>query len=90
MGALVLGLGRALGETMAVAMVIGNNPVISTSLFSSGATMASVMANEYAEADSELHLSALCYIGLLLFVVTFIVNLFARTIVWNNSRKSRS
>ena len=89
MGALVLGLGRALGETMAVAMVIGNNPVISSSLFSSGATMASVMANEYAEADSELHLSALCYVGLLLFVVTFIVNLFARTIVWGSTRKSK-
>ena len=89
MGALVLGLGRALGETMAVAMVIGNNPVISSSLFSAGATMASVMANEYAEADSELHLSALCYVGLLLFVVTFFVNLMARTIVWNNSRKSK-
>ncbi len=89
-GALVLGLGRALGETMAVAMVIGNNPIISTSLFSSGATMASVMANEYAEADSELHLSALCYVGLLLFVVTFIVNIFARTIVWKNNRRNRS
>ncbi len=87
-GALVLGLGRALGETMAVAMVIGNNPVISSSLFSSGATMASVMANEYAEADSELHLSALCYVGLLLFVVTFVVNIFARTIVWKSNRRN--
>ncbi|EQC45387.1 phosphate ABC transporter permease subunit PstC [Bacteriovorax sp. Seq25_V] len=88
-GAIVLGLGRALGETMAVAMVIGNTPIISSSLFSSASTMASVMANEYAEADSDLHLSALCYIGLLLFVVTFIVNLFARTIVWRQTKKSK-
>ncbi len=86
-GAIVLGLGRALGETMAVAMVIGNTPVISSSLFSSASTMASVMANEYAEADSDLHLSALCYVGLLLFVVTFIVNMFARTIVWRQTHK---
>lgn len=86
MGALALGLGRALGETMAVAMVIGNNPVISKSLFSPAATMASVMANEYAEADSDLHLSALCLVGLLLFVVTFIVNILARSIVWRQQR----
>jgi phosphate transport system permease protein len=86
-GAVVLGLGRALGETMAVAMVIGNSPEISKSLFSAGSTMASVMANEYAEADSEIHLSALCLIGLLLFVVTFIVNFFARSITWKKNRR---
>ena len=88
-GAVVLGLGRALGETMAVAMVIGNSPEISKSLFSAGSTMASVMANEYAEADSEIHLSALCLIGLLLFVVTFIVNFFARSITWKSKMKGR-
>ncbi|WP_372653902.1 phosphate ABC transporter permease subunit PstC [Halobacteriovorax sp.] len=88
-GGVVLGLGRALGETMAVAMVIGNSPTITASLFSPAATMASVIANEYAEADSDLHLSAMCYIGLLLFLVTFIVNSFARAIVWKKQRKAR-
>lgn len=82
MGAMVLGLGRALGETMAVAMVIGNQASINFSLFAPGSTMASVIANEYAEADSDLHISALCLVGLLLFVVTLIVNVSARTIVW--------
>ncbi|CBW27181.1 putative phosphate transport system permease [Halobacteriovorax marinus SJ] len=90
MGGVVLGLGRALGETMAVAMVIGNSAMISTSLFSPAATMASVIANEYAEADSDLHLSALCYIGLLLFLVTFTVNAIARAIVWKKQRAVRS
>lgn len=88
-GALVLGLGRALGETMAVAMVIGNNPIISSSLFSSASTMASVMANEYAEAESDLHLSALCYLGLILFVVTLIINIFARAIVWKQKKRAK-
>lgn len=87
MGALVLGLGRALGETMAVAMVIGNNPTITASLFSPAATMASVMANEYAEAESKLHLSSLCYIGLLLFIITFIINILARGIIWKNTQR---
>ncbi|OUR95381.1 phosphate ABC transporter permease subunit PstC [Halobacteriovorax marinus] len=87
MGAIVLGLGRALGETMAVAMVIGNSPSISASLFSPAATMASVIANEYTEADSDLHLSALCYVGFLLFIVTFTINGLARFIVWNQSKK---
>lgn len=89
LGAVVLGLGRALGETMAVAMIIGNNPTISKSLFSPGATMASVIANEYAEAEGDLHLSALCYIALILFAITFIVNLAARTIIWHNNRRSQ-
>lgn len=88
-GAVVLGLGRALGETMAVAMIIGNNPTLSKSLFSPGATMASVIANEYAEAEGDLHLSALCYIALILFAITFIVNLFARTVIWHNNRRSK-
>jgi phosphate transport system permease protein len=89
MGAVVLGLGRALGETMAVAMVIGNQPSIKASLFSPAATMASVIANEYAEADSDLHISALCAVGVLLFIVTLVVNSVARLIVWRYNVKHR-
>lgn len=81
LGAMVLGLGRALGETMAVAMVIGNSPEISKSLFGPGATMASVIANEYAEAVDDLHLSSLTYVALLLFVITFLVNTIAKLVV---------
>ena len=77
-GAIMLGLGRALGETMAITMVIGNVPNISTSLFDPGYTMASVLANEFSEASSEMHRAALIEIGLLLFVVTIIVNILAR------------
>lgn len=84
--AVVLGLGRALGETMAVTMLIGNSPLISASLFSPAATMASVMANEYADANTPLHVSSLCYLALLLFLVTFLSNLFAKTIVKSFSR----
>jgi phosphate transport system permease protein len=85
-GAIILGLGRALGETMAVTMVIGNAPEIHHSLFSSGASMASVIANEFAEATSDLHRSALVEIGLALFVVTIIVNAFAQLLVWAVTR----
>jgi phosphate transport system permease protein len=84
--AVILGLGRALGETMAVTMLIGNSPTISSSLFSPGATMASVMANEYTDANSPLHIASLCYIALLLFTITFLANLIAKTIVKNISR----
>jgi len=84
--AVVLGLGRALGETMAVTMLIGNSPVISSSLFSPAATMASAMANEYADANTPLHVSSLCYLALILFLVTFLSNLFAKTIVKSFSR----
>ncbi|MBS1962523.1 MAG: phosphate ABC transporter permease subunit PstC [Bdellovibrionales bacterium] len=80
-GAGILGLGRALGETMAVTMLIGNRNEISTSLFSPGQTMASVIANEYAEAGSNIHVAALAYVGLALFVVSFAVNHLARRIV---------
>jgi len=76
-GATVLGLGRALGETMAVTMVIGNRPEIFTSLFQQGYSMAAVIANEFAEA-ADLQLSSLILIGLLLFLITFIVNLAAK------------
>ena len=81
-GSIILGLGRALGETMAVLMVIGNTPEIHKSLLSNGASMASVIANEFAEATSDLHRSALVEIGLALFVVTIIVNTIARMLVW--------
>lgn len=87
-GALILGLGRALGETMAVTMVIGNHPAIARSLFSPGYTMASVIANEFSEATADLHLSALMEIGLALFVVTTIANAVARLLVWMVVRQS--
>lgn len=87
-GAILLGLGRALGETMAVTMVIGNRPEVSTSLFQPAATMASVLANEFAEADSDLYLSALSEIALLLFGVAVLLNLFARWLV--GATKSRA
>lgn len=79
--AVVLGLGRALGETMAVTMLIGNSPIISTSVFSPAATMASVMANEYTDANTPLHIASLCYLALVLFLITFLANFFARAIV---------
>jgi phosphate transport system permease protein len=85
-GAVILGLGRALGETMAVTMVIGNSAEIHRSLLANGSTMASVIANEFAEAASELHLSALMELGLALFIVTIIVNAFARLLVWAVTR----
>ncbi|MGD0548144.1 MAG: PstC family ABC transporter permease, partial [Terracidiphilus sp.] len=89
-GAVILGLGRALGETMAVAMVIGNNPQIQRSLLANGSTMSAVIANEFAEASSDLHLSALMELGLALFIVTIIVNAFARMLVWMVTRGTPS
>lgn len=85
-GAALLGLGRAVGETMAVTMVIGNRPEVSFSLFDPGHTMASVIANEFTEATSDMYLSALIEIGLVLFVVTMILNVLARFIVWSVTR----
>ena len=85
-GATILGLGRALGETMAITMVIGNRPDISLSLFAPGYTMASVLANEFAEASDNLYLAVLMEIGLLLFGITLIVNSFARLLVWRVAR----
>jgi phosphate transport system permease protein len=85
-GAVILGLGRALGETMAVTMVIGNSPEIHKSLLSNGSSMASVIANEFAEATSDLHRSALVEIGLALFIVTILVNAAARLLVWAVTR----
>jgi phosphate transport system permease protein len=81
-GAVILGLGRALGETMAVTMVIGNRPEITRSLLAPGYSMASVIANEFSEASDALYLSALIEIGLALFIVTVIVNALARVLVW--------
>jgi phosphate transport system permease protein len=81
-GGIILGLGRALGETMAVTMLIGNRPEISASLFAPGYTMASLIANEFSEATSDAHLSALMGVGAVLFAVTLIVNALARWLVW--------
>jgi phosphate transport system permease protein len=82
-GGVILGLGRALGETMAVTMVIGNRPEVAKSLFAPGYTMASVIANEFSEASGDMYLSALVEIGLALFIVTLIVNALARLLVWS-------
>jgi phosphate transport system permease protein len=84
--AVILGLGRALGETMAVTMLIGNSPTITSSLFSPAATMASVMANEYTDANTPLHVASLCYIALILFVITFLSNILAKKIITQFSR----
>jgi phosphate transport system permease protein len=85
-GGIMLGLGRALGETMAVTMVIGNRPEISASLFAPGYTMASLIANEFSEATNDLHLSALMAVGAILFMITLLVNALARWLVWQVSR----
>jgi len=86
MGGVILGLGRALGETMAVTMVIGNRPEIAKSLFAPGYTMASVIANEFSEATGDVYLSALVEVGLALFLVTIIVNIVAQLLVWTVTR----
>lgn len=87
-GAVILGLGRALGETMAVTMVIGNRAEISASLFDPSYTIASAIANEFTEATGDLYVSALVELGLILFLVTFVVNGIARVLVWNVTRKT--
>ncbi len=86
LGASILGLARALGETMAVTMVIGNRAQISSSLFSPAQTMASLLANEYAEASSEIHMASLTAIGFGLLLVSLIVNSLARIIIWRVGR----
>jgi len=80
--ACVLGLGRAFGETMAVTMVIGNRPQITAALFAPAQTMASIIANEYAEASSNMHHSALAAVGLSLFLVSLLINSGARFVLW--------
>ena len=84
-GALILGLGRALGETIAVTMVIGGRPQITHQLFGLGSTIAAVIANEFAEATSDLYLSSLFELGLILLLITMILNIFARLLVWRIS-----
>jgi phosphate transport system permease protein len=87
LGAVILGLGRALGETMAVTMLIGNRHEIAASLFAPGYTMAAVIANEFTEAATDLHYSALTYVALLLFLLTVLVNAAARLLIWQVSRR---
>ncbi len=87
-GAIILGLGRALGETMAVTMVIGNRPQISLSLFEPSYTIASAIANEFTEATQDLYLSSLVELGLILFLVTFLVNAAARLLVRSVTRRA--
>jgi phosphate transport system permease protein len=89
-GAIMLGFGRALGETMAVTMVIGNTPRISTSLFAPQYTMAAVIANEFTEAADSLYLAALVEIGLVLFIITLIVNSLSRLLIWSMARSARA
>jgi phosphate transport system permease protein len=88
-GAVMLGFGRALGETMAVTMVIGNNPRVSASLFAPQHTMAAVIANEFTEADTALYLDALVEIGLVLFVITLVINGLSRLLIWSMARSSK-
>jgi phosphate transport system permease protein len=87
-GAIMLGFGRALGETMAVTMVIGNNPKVSWSLFAPQYTMAAVIANEFTEAADELHLHALIEIGLVLFIITLFVNTLSRLLIWSMNKQA--
>ncbi len=85
-GAIMLGLGRALGETMAVTMVIGNNPQVTANLLAPGHSMAAVIANEFTEATGDVYLAALSEIGLLLMVITFFLNVGAHLLVWFTTR----
>src|SRR5574339_1280445 len=87
-GAIILGFGRALGETMAVTMVIGNNPQITPSLFKPQYTMAAVLANEFTEAADDLYLHALIEIGLVLFLITIIINALSRFLIWSMARRT--
>jgi phosphate transport system permease protein len=88
-GAVILGLGRAIGETMAVTMVIGNSPRITWSLFAPQYSMAAVIANEFTEAADDLYLSALIEIGLVLFIITLVINALSRLLIWSVSREVR-
>jgi phosphate transport system permease protein len=89
-GAVMLGFGRALGETMAVTMVIGNSPRVAASLFAPQYTMAAVLANEFTEAADELYLHALIEIGLVLFVITLVVNSLSRLLIWSMARTGKA
>ncbi len=89
-GSVMLGFGRALGETMAVTMLIGNNPQISLSLYAPQYTMAAVIANEFTEATDDLYLNALVEIGLVLFVITLVINVISRLLIWSMNRPARA
>jgi phosphate transport system permease protein len=89
-GAVMLGFGRALGETMAVTMLIGNTPQVSASLYAPQYTMAAVLANEFTEAADPLYLNALVEIGLVLFVITLIINVISRAFIWSLGRQAKS
>jgi phosphate transport system permease protein len=88
LGALILGLGRAIGETMAVTMVIGNSIESTSSLLRPGYTMSSIIANEFAEAVNQLHSEALIEVAFILFILTLILNVAARFLVWRVSRRT--
>jgi phosphate transport system permease protein len=88
-GGIILGLGRALGETMAVTMLIGNRHEISFSLIAPGYTMASAIANEFAEATNDMHVASLMAVGAVLLVVTLVVNGIARWLVWQVAREGK-
>jgi phosphate transport system permease protein len=90
LGAVILGLGRALGETMAVTMVIGNSIESTYSLLRPGYTMSSVIANEFGEAVSAIHTSVLIEVALILFAMTLILNAIARLLVWSVARRTPS
>jgi phosphate transport system permease protein len=89
-GSVLLSLGRALGETIAVTMVIGNTMQISASLFASGYTLPSVIANEFTEATGNLYLGSLFYLGVVLVLITIVVNILARLLIWRFSGSSRA
>jgi phosphate transport system permease protein len=86
-GAVMLGLGRALGETMAVTFIIGNSHGFPTSIFASGATIASTIANEFTEATGEMHTASLIALGLVLFIITFVVLGLARLLIGREAYK---
>jgi phosphate transport system permease protein len=81
LGSIFLALARALGETMAVTMVVGNTPTISASLFSPGYSIAAAIANQFAEASGQLFISALIFLGLVLFGLTIVINAIARILI---------
>jgi phosphate transport system permease protein len=87
MASIFLALGRALGETMAVTMVIGNDPRISASLFAPGYSIAAVIANEFTEATGNLYLQALIELGLVLFALTIVINGLARIVIISTTQK---
>jgi phosphate transport system permease protein len=86
----MLALARAVGETLAVALVIGNSTNVPDSIFSPAYTMASVIANQFREVENDMHLAALIYVALLLFLITFVINAVARLLVWRVTKGVRA